>query len=67
MKYLKVPGSMLMLQKFKPPQDQKKNVFYSSLYSWHVVSFQWVLNEWIKKTGISVVLNAADGGCPSVN
>lgn len=24
---LKVPGSVLMLQKFKPPQDQK-NVFY---------------------------------------
>lgn len=53
MKHLKVFDSMLMLQKFKPPE---------SLYSWHVVSFQWVFSEWSKKIGISVVLNAADGG-----
>ena len=31
MKHLKVPGSMLMLQKFKPPQDQKKKMYFISL------------------------------------
>ena len=28
MKHLKVPGSMLMLQKFKPLQDQKKGILF---------------------------------------